>query len=500
MFAGMDDEYFRERVADIRHVSDRIMRALVGAKSVNLAKIDKRVILVARDLSPAETSQIQLERIKGFVTDFGGKASHTSIIARTLELPAVLGLERATRLIHNEDLIVVDGTRGLVIVHPSEATLVAFAERHERYELEKSAMTRGSELPAETRDGVRIGVMGNIELPEEVFSVINYGGEGVGLYRSEFQYMGRPDFPSETELYDKYRDVAEVMAPRPVTIRTLDVNGDKAITAGNGEDEANPALGLRGIRWCLKNPEVFQTQLRAILRAAVYGKVRIMFPMIATFDELIEAKRHLAAAAASLEKAGVPYNGEIETGILIEVPSAVLVADLLAAEVDFFSIGTNDLIQYGLAIDRGNKAVAHLFQPLDPAVIRLLKMVADVARDKGVKLFMCGEMAAYPVHLPVLLGLGMDELSMHPQAIPAVKNMIRKLQPERIRVVHRRTAPPALGQRGIRPGPRGLRRSVERADRLLTDRDPMAATLALEVRGPHNPPLGSREATPSMTP
>jgi len=427
MFADMEDDYFRERVADIRHVSDRIMRNLVGAESVNLAAIDKRVILIARDLSPEETSQIQLERIKGFVTEYGGKACHTSIIARTLELPAVQGLEGATRIIHHDDLIIVDGTKGVVIIHPTEQTLIEFAERQELYEYQKSVLTRDSERPAETLDNTWVEVMGNIELPEEVTSVLNYGGEGVGLYRSEFQYMGRPDFPSEFELFDKYRDVVEVISPKPVTIRTLDINGDKAIASSSEHAEANPAMGLRGIRWCLKRPEVFLTQLRAILRAAALGEMRIMFPMISTREELLNAKRYLDEAAESLEKEGIEFNRDLQVGILIEVPSAAIMADLLAKEVDFFSIGTNDLIQYSLAIDRSNKAVNHLFQPLDPAVIRLLKIVTDAGRKQGIKTYMCGEMAAYPIHIPILLGLGMDGLSMNPQAIPAVKNMIRKV-------------------------------------------------------------------------
>ena len=428
MFSEMEDDYFRERVADIVHVSDRIMQNLMGAETVNLAAIRKRVILVASDLSPAQTSQIQLERIKGFVTDHGGKACHTSIIARTLEIPAVQGLENATRVIRSDDLIIVDGSKGVVIVHPEEQTLIEFEERQEVYEFEKSTLTRDSHLPAETLDGTRIRVKGNIELPEEVVAVHSYGGEGIGLYRSEFQYMGRPDFPTEFELYDKYKDVIEVMAPNPVTIRTLDVNGDKAISSSLHHDEANPALGLRGIRWCLKRQDVFRTQLRAILRAAVHGRVRIMFPMISTLAEIIEAKRHLNETADALEQEGAAFNRDVQVGILIEVPSAAIMADRLAAEVDFFSIGTNDLIQYTLAIDRSNMAVNHLFQPLDPAVLRFLKMVADVGRKQQIEVFMCGEMAAYPIHIPILLGMGLSELSMNSQAIPAAKDMIRKVK------------------------------------------------------------------------
>jgi phosphotransferase system enzyme I (PtsI) len=269
--------------------------------------------------------------------------------------------------------------------------------------------------------------MANIEFPEEIVSVKNYGGDGIGLYRTEFQYMNRPKFPGEEELFEKYREVVEVMAPQPVTIRTLDINGDKAIANQSGLDEANPALGLRAIRYCLRKPEVFKTQLRAILRAAAFGDVRILFPMIAAYFEICEAIKAMDEAAESLEKDGLPYKREIEIGIMMEVPSAVVVADLLAEKADFFSIGTNDLIQYALAIDRGNRNVAHLYQPLDPAVLRLIKRVADVSREKGIEVFMCGEMAATARHIPLLLGMGMDELSMNPQSIPRAKRVIRTL-------------------------------------------------------------------------
>jgi phosphotransferase system enzyme I (PtsI) len=257
--------------------------------------------------------------------------------------------------------------------------------------------------------------------------LISYGGDGIGLYRTEFQYFNRNDFPGEDELFDKYKDVVEVMAPKPVTIRTLDINGDKAVNNRVLSEEANPALGLRAIRYCLQKPQVFMDQLRAILRAAAFGNVRILFPMISTYFEICEANRMLDRAAESLEKDGLPYKRDIEIGAMIEVPSAVIMADVLAEKVDFFSIGTNDLIQYALAIDRGNEQVAHLFQPLDPAIIRMLKHVADVAREKEIKVFMCGEMAGTPHHIPLLLGLGMDELSMNPQTIPDIKRVIRAL-------------------------------------------------------------------------
>jgi phosphoenolpyruvate-protein phosphotransferase (PTS system enzyme I) len=430
MFKNMSDSYLKERATDIVYVSDRIMRNLVGAETKKIADIDKRVILVANDLSPAEASQINLERIKGFVTDRGGKTSHTSIIARTLEIPAVMGLGNATNIIKNDDLIIIDGTVGTVIIHPTEETLLEYGARSAKYEELKAAITRDSHLQAETADGFQLKVMGNIELPEEVVSVIDYGGDGIGLYRTEFQYLSSPSLPNEYELFDKYKDVVEVIAPKPVTIRTLDINGDKAFSNNPDYMEANPALGLRAIRYCLKNPDVFRTQLRAILRAAAFGNVRILIPMISSYEEVLETKRILDEVADALDKEGTLFNRNVELGIMIEVPSAVIIADILAGQVDFFSLGTNDLIQYSLAIDRGNRNVAHLYHSLHPAIIRMIKNVAEVVRDKGIKLFMCGEMASDPINLPILLGLGIDELSMNPQSIPAVKSMIRALKVE----------------------------------------------------------------------
>ena len=426
-FEEMTDVYLKERVSDIVHVSDLVMRNLVGVEVKNLGQIDKRVILVARDLSPADTSQINLERIQGVITDLGGKTSHTGIIARALEIPAVVGLEVATRRINNDDLLIVDGTTGTVVIEPSENTLMEYEDRKTHYERRQAVITRESRLETKTTDGHPYRVMGNIELPEEVVAVINYGGDGIGLYRTEFQYMNRPGFPSENELLESYKDVIEVMAPRPVIIRTLDINGDKALATGTMPLEANPALGLRAIRYCLKRPEVFRTQLRAILRAAAFGDVRILIPMVSSYFEICETKRLLDEAAETLEKDGLPHQREIPLGAMIEVPSAVVIADLIAEEVDFFSIGTNDLIQYALAIDRGNRLVSHLYQPLDPAILRMIKRTADVARDKGIPVHMCGEMAHSPLYAPLLLGMGLEDLSMNSQAIPAVKRMIRSI-------------------------------------------------------------------------
>lgn len=427
LFQGMSDPYLKERADDVGHVADLIMRNLTGAAEVNLKEIDSRVILVATDLSPAETSQINLKKIKGFVTDRGGKTSHTSIMARTLGIPAVLGLATATRTIQNDDLIIVDGTAGTVIINPSENTLLEFEDRKIKYEELDAALVRDSHLVAETRDGVQLAVMSNIELPEETETALKYGSDGIGLYRTEFQYMRRSGFPNERELFEKYKEVVEALAPRPVIIRTLDINGDKAISNDTELDEENPALGLRAIRYCLKKREIFQTQLRAILRAAAYGHVRLLIPMISSCEEILSVKKIIGRVAQDLENHDQTYNRDVELGIMVEVPSAVIMADAMADEVDFFSVGTNDLVQYALAIDRNNKEVAHLYQPLHPAILRMLKHVTDVGKKKNIRVSICGEMAGDPMHAPILVGLGFDEISMNPKSIPAVKNMIRSI-------------------------------------------------------------------------
>jgi len=427
MFSNIADPYLKSRSTDIEHVSERIMRNLVGCKDVNISNIDKRVILVAHSLSPAETSQIQLEKIMGFITDRGGKASHTSIIARTLEIPAVLGLDNATQVIKNDNIIIVDGSEGIVIIDPDEETLIKYDELSKKYETRKANILRTSDRPAKSADGHLFSIMGNIELPEEIVAVKDHGGEGIGLFRTEFLYLGRMSFPGEQELFNQYKEVAELMAPNPVIIRTLDINGDKAITAIPTPEEANPSLGLRAIRFCLKNPDIFKTQLRAILRAAAYGNVQLLLPMISSCEEILQTFRIIDEAANSLKKDGLAYNRDIQIGIMIEIPSAAIMADAMADLVDFFSIGTNDLVQYTLAIDRVNRHVAYLYNPLHPAVIRLIKHVVDTGKKKNIKTFMCGEMASEIINLPILLGLGLDAFSMAPQSIPSIKNMIRKI-------------------------------------------------------------------------
>lgn len=427
MFQKIEDPYLQARAVDINHVADQIMRNLIGAEEVRIGQINRRVILVASDLSPAQTSQIQLQWVMGFVTDHGGATSHTSIIARTLGLPCVFGLHRATSVLRNDDIIIVDGIDGKVIVHPEDETILFYEEKKRRFEEHRATISRGSHLPAMTLDGVSMNVLGNIELAEEIVSVRDHGGEGVGLLRTEFLYLSRTNYPSEAELYEQYKEILELMAPNAVTFRTLDINGDKAISYGNTQEEVNPALGLRGIRFCLKRKEVFKTQLRAILRAASFGKAKIMFPMISCLAEIESAKKIMKECIEELVSENLPHDPEVPVGIMIEVPSAVVIADILAKNVDFFSIGTNDLVQYLLAIDRANPQVAHLYSALDPAVLRMIKRVVDESEKVGIPVSMCGEMAGNPFNLPVLIGLGIHELSMTPQSIPTVKNIIRNL-------------------------------------------------------------------------
>ncbi len=427
MFKNISDPYLKSRSEDIVQVSDRIMRNLIGVTGENISDIEKRVVLVAHDLTPAETSQIQLEKIKGFVTDRGGKSSHTSIIAKTLDLPSVQGLENATGKIRHDDFLIVDGSAGIVIINPSEESLFKYEARKAHFDLYKAEIARKSHLSAETRDGHSMSLMGNIELAEEVVSVRDKSASGIGLFRTEFQYLNRNWFPTEEELFEHYKSVVELMAPNPVTIRTLDINGDKALSYGPNEEELNPVLGLRAIRFCLKRPDVFKTQLKAMLRASHFGNLKILFPMISGVEEVVSAKKILKEAEADLTREGKEFRDNIDVGIMIEVPSAAILADTLADHVDFFSVGTNDLIQYLLAIDRENRQVAHMYQPMHPAVLKMLKMLIEVCEKKKIGISMCGEMAGELINLPVLIGMGFRELSMNPYSIPVVKNVLRKL-------------------------------------------------------------------------
>ncbi|MCK5098531.1 MAG: phosphoenolpyruvate--protein phosphotransferase, partial [Desulfobacteraceae bacterium] len=427
MFRGVEDLYLKARANDIEQVSEKIMSHLVGAHDEKISDINKRVILVAHDISPADTSQIQLERVMGFVTDRGGKDSHTSIIAKSLKIPTVLGLGTATINIKHDDLLIVDGSSGIIVINPEEDVLFDYEEKKGRFERNRAVLARESHLPAVTKDGVHFNLSANIELVEEVVAAKDSGATGIGLFRTEFLYLDLKKFPTEEELFIKYREVAELMHPLPVTIRTLDINGDKVNPNLYASEEENPALGLRAVRFCLQNSKVFTTQLKAILRAAAFGDINLLIPMISSVHELLRVKEIINKVVLELEREGTAFKKDIGLGIMIEIPSAVMMAEELGEHVDFFSIGTNDLIQYTLAVDRRNRQVAHLFQPLNLAVLKMIKLVIEAADKKDIKVVMCGEMAGDPINLPLLMEMGIRDFSMNSASLPIIKQLIRNL-------------------------------------------------------------------------
>lgn len=426
LFAGMPNPYMQERAADVRDAGNRLVRFLTGA-GADLGDIDHEVILVAEDLSASDTIRLDRRFVRGFATERGGRTAHTSIFAGSMGIPAVVGAKGLLENVHDGDTLILDGAEGVVIASPDAETLAAHREKFRREEKRRALFEARAHQPAATADGKRVIVAVNIGAAAEAEPGRGRGAEAVGLMRSEALFLSRAEAPSEEELFIEYRKAAEAFAgaePGEVIIRTLDIGGDKAVPYLGIPQEANPFLGYRAIRLCLGRRELFRTQLRAILRASAFGRVKIMFPMIATLAELRQAKAELARARRELDKSGTAYDHGIQAGIMIEIPAAALMADALAQEADFFSVGTNDLTQYTLAVDRGNDQVAYLYDYFDPAILRLLKLTAQAARAHGIPLGMCGGMAGDPLAIPLLAGLGFDELSMTPGAVPRAKYVL----------------------------------------------------------------------------
>ncbi|HHZ16895.1 MAG TPA: phosphoenolpyruvate--protein phosphotransferase [Peptococcaceae bacterium] len=428
MFQNMEDEYLKERAADIQDVSDRLVKNLLNIPMQSLADLAEEVVIIARDLTPSDTAQMNKECVMAFATEMGGRTSHTAIMARSLEIPAVVGCVGLLAEVQNGDLVIVDGNKGLVFLNPDQDTLEQYRKAQEEYARYIQELKELKDLPAETNDQARrVELVANIGTPKDCAGALANGAEGIGLYRTEFLYMDRAALPGEDEQFVAYKAVAEEMKGRPVIIRTLDIGGDKKLPYLDMPEEMNPFLGWRAIRMCLDREEILRTQLRAIMRASAYGTLRIMYPMVSNADEIRKANAILAEVKADLDREGIPYDRNLQVGIMVEIPAAAVIADLLIKEVDFFSIGTNDLIQYTIAVDRMNEHISYLYEPLHPAVLRLVKNVIDASHRAGKWTGMCGEMAGDVAAAPILLGLGLDEFSMSAVSIPRVKKVIRGL-------------------------------------------------------------------------
>ncbi|WP_067727159.1 phosphoenolpyruvate--protein phosphotransferase [Oceanobacillus damuensis] len=424
MFKNMDNEYMRERAADIQDVTKRVMAHLLGVNFPDPALIDEQVIVIAEDLTPSDTAQLNREFVKGFATDIGGRTSHSAIMARSLEIPAVVGTKNITASVASNDMIIVDGMEGKVIVNPTDEEIEAYRKKQESFAAQQQEWAKLKEEPTFSSDGEQVELAANIGTPDDVEGVLNNGGEGIGLYRTEFLYMGKSQLPTEDEQYEAYKSVLEQMGDKPVVVRTLDVGGDKELSYLDLPKELNPFLGYRAIRFCLENEHVFRPQLRALLRASAHGNLKIMFPMIATLEEFRQAKAILLDEKEALVADGVKVSNEIEVGIMVEIPSTAVIAKQFAKEVDFFSIGTNDLIQYTMAADRMNEQVSYLYQPYNPAILNLINTVIEAAHKEGKWVGMCGEMAGDSIAIPILLGLGLDEFSMSATSILPARTQI----------------------------------------------------------------------------
>ena len=427
LFEGMDDEYMSARASDIKDVTNRILAHLLGVHIPNPSNINEQVIIVANDLTPAETAQLDRNYVLGFITDIGGRTSHSAIMARSLEIPAVVGAGVATTTIQDGDTIIVDGLTGQVLVNPSADVIADYQEKAQKYRVQQAEWSTLVNEQTVSKDGVHVELAANIGSPNDLDGVLRHGAEGIGLYRTEFLYMGRENLPSEEEQFTAYKTVLEGMKGKPVVIRTLDIGGDKHLPYLPLQEELNPFLGHRAIRLCLDQQELFRTQLRALLRASVYGNLKIMFPMIATIQEFRAAKAILLEEKEKLIAGGIAVGSSIEVGMMVEIPSTAVMADIFAKEVDFFSIGTNDLIQYTMAADRMNEKVSYLYQPYNPAILRLIQMVIKAAHQEQKWVGMCGEMAGDEHAVPLLLGLGLDEFSMSATSILKTRALLKQL-------------------------------------------------------------------------